>query len=34
MLLSTKDAKLMHNVKGYPAEVLDDLMIIRSTLHL
>jgi predicted NAD-dependent protein-ADP-ribosyltransferase YbiA (DUF1768 family) len=34
MLLSTKDAKLMHYVKGYPAEVLDDLMIIRSTLHL
>jgi predicted NAD-dependent protein-ADP-ribosyltransferase YbiA (DUF1768 family) len=30
LLLATKDAKLTHYIKGYPAEVLDDLMIIRS----
>ena len=32
LLLATKDAKLLHYVKGHPPEVLDDLMIIRSTL--
>jgi predicted NAD-dependent protein-ADP-ribosyltransferase YbiA (DUF1768 family) len=34
LLMATKDAKLTHYVKGYPAEVLDDLMIIRSTFRL
>jgi predicted NAD-dependent protein-ADP-ribosyltransferase YbiA (DUF1768 family) len=33
LLLATRDAKLTHYKKGSPPEVLDDLMIIRSTFR-
>jgi predicted NAD-dependent protein-ADP-ribosyltransferase YbiA (DUF1768 family) len=33
LLLATNDAKLTHYNKGSPPEVLDDLMIIRSTFR-
>ena len=33
LLLATRDAKLTHYKKGSPAEVLDDLMIIRDKIR-